>query len=83
MIDLFGLEKCVLGERVYKILEFVDSLVLCFGVDINEIISVLMFFYVSGEYRYNDNVFFKVFFKYCYIIQCSDGISCVNCRKIK
>lgn len=82
MIDLLGLEKRALGERVHKILEFVDSSALCSGVDINEITSASMSPHVSGEYRHNDNVLFKVFSKQCHIIQCSDGISCANCRKI-
>ena len=38
--------------------------------------------HVIGEYRHNDNVLFKVFSKQCHIIQCSDGISFANCRKI-
>ena len=82
MIDLLGLEKRALGERVHKILEFVDSSALCSGVDINETTSASMSPHVSGEYRHNDNVLFKVFSKQCHIIQCSDGISCANCRKI-
>ena len=83
MIDLLGLEKRTLGERVHKILEIVDSSALCSGVDINETTSASMSPHVSGEYRHNDNVLFKVFSKHCHIIQCSDGISCANCRKIK
>ena len=67
----------------FKILEFVDSSALCSGVDINETTSASMSTHVSGEYRQNDNVLFKVFSKHCHIIQCSDGISCANCRKIK
>ena len=82
MIDLLGLEKRALGERVHKILEFVDSSALCSGVDINETTSASMSPHVSGEYRHNDNVLFKVFSKQCHIIQCSDGISFANCRKI-
>ena len=42
MIDLLGLEKRALGERVHKILEFVDSSALCSGVDINETTSASM-----------------------------------------
>ena len=82
MIDLLGLKKRALGERVHKILEFVDSSALCSGVDINETTSASMSPHVSGEYRHNDNVLFKVFSKQCHIIQCSDGISFANCRKI-
>ena len=76
------LGKTCFRRKSSQILEFVDSSALCSGVDINETTSASMSPYVSGEYRHNDNVLFKVFSKQCHIIQCSDGISCANCRKI-
>lgn len=83
IIDTLGLEKRNLGERVQQILEFIESSALCSGVDINEPTSTSMLPHVSGEYRHNDSVLFKVFSEQCSIIQCSDGIGCANCRKIK
>ena len=64
MNDLLGLEKRALGERVHKILEFVDTIF--WRGDINETTSASISPHVSGEYRHNDNVLFKVFSKQCH-----------------
>ena len=84
LMDMPALETHPFRERVKLILDFIECSKLCSGTNLDDEEPVTTLLpHVSGEYRDNESELLKVFSERCSIIQCSDGICCVNCRKIK